>query len=659
MSGFGGNEARRIPPPPKNRVQRERAIVFCLLVGFCWSAAVTTQFVASRFGFSRELGPAILELAPRITRELYGAAMALCLGAAIAAWRHRWLTPIFGLLGVSLAMVAAGPVYAPFRVFEWYAEYRRSPGSAPVFALAWIVFASAVALAVWMIHEVAMRSRAFRTPVSHGSATWGRGDELRDERGLLLGRDTRGGLLRYGGEGHLLTVAPTRSGKGRGCVIPNLLAYTGSVVVSDVKGELYAVTHRQRETGLGQRVFALDPFGVTDAPSACFNPLDIIEPASDTAVDDARMIADMLVVTDRTGADAAFWDEEARGLLVGLILYVTAWTDCQSHTIAGDTAASEPTSGLAPDQDDALPPPRSLVGVREVLTAGPRDFQQHLERMALWRDWAHGLVARAADRLMQKAERERSGVISCAQNHTHFLDSPRIAAILNTSTVPLADLKRGSVSVYVVLPYERLDGYARWVRLMIGCSLVVVARDRGRARERVLFLLDEFDALGPLAVVQRAIALTGGFGAAFWVFLQDLAQLKGTYPAKWGTFLANADVLQCFGINDLETAEHVSRLVGDTTIVVASENESASVSRGRTAGRQEGSSVSTSETARRLILPNEVRLLPRDRQLLIVKGSPPILAYRLDYLGDREFAGQSDQNPLYRPMLTAGAVDAM
>jgi type IV secretory pathway TraG/TraD family ATPase VirD4 len=182
---------------------------------------------------------------------------------------------------------------------------------------------------------------------------------------------------------------------------------------------------------------------------------------------------------------------------------------------------------------------------------------------------------------------------------------------------------------------------------MIACSLIAVTRARYRAPERVLFLLDEFDALGPLGVVQRGIALTGGFGAAFWLFLQDLAQLKGTYPEKWGSFLANADVLQCFGANDLETAEYLSRLCGDATITIASENRSAGISRGRTAARQEGSSVTTSETARKLLLPDEVRRLPPDMQLLIVKGNPAILARRLNYLDDAEFTGLADPNPLY------------
>jgi hypothetical protein len=69
-------------------------------------------------------------------------------------------------------------------------------------------------------------------------------------------------VLRYEGDGHLLTIAPTRAGKGVSAVIPNLLTHPGSVVVTDLKGENYAVTAARRCVDLGHDVHALDPFDV-------------------------------------------------------------------------------------------------------------------------------------------------------------------------------------------------------------------------------------------------------------------------------------------------------------------------------------------------------------------------------------------------------------
>lgn len=62
---------------------------------------------------------------------------------------------------------------------------------------------------------------------------------------------------------HILVVAGSRGGKGVSSIIPNLLTYRGSVLVMDPKGELARITARQRAEGLKQKVFILDPFGVS------------------------------------------------------------------------------------------------------------------------------------------------------------------------------------------------------------------------------------------------------------------------------------------------------------------------------------------------------------------------------------------------------------
>ena len=185
--------------------------------------------------------------------------------------------------------------------------------AAPVFHVAWAVVVTvgiAASLAVTTVWRRRLRSRPAD---SHGSAHWGDGANLRGEQGLLLGRE-RQRLLRFSGEGHVLTVAPTRAGKGVSAVIPNLLDYPGSVLVTDPKGENYAVTATWREA-LGHTVHAFDPFGVVQG-EARYNPLDLIDAASVEAVDDARLLADMLVLPGAREGEQAFWNEEARGVLL-------------------------------------------------------------------------------------------------------------------------------------------------------------------------------------------------------------------------------------------------------------------------------------------------------------------------------------------------------
>ena len=612
---------------PAPRLRNDRPFVFVLALGLVLAFGITTQYVAWRLAFRPELGPALLTLTPATSRILRAVAI-LCAGGTLSALllpRVRRGAGVLATLGLAAFAASLGPIYGPHRVLIWHAAFGQAPHVAPAFRAGWAVLACTLVVVLAAVVTAWPWPRSPPPSRSHGSAHWGSGEDLRREDGLLLGRHG-GSLLRLAGEGHVLTVAPTRSGKGVSSVIPNLLDHAGSALVTDPKGENYAVTARYRDER-GQAVHAFDPFGLVGG-SAAYNPLDLVDPASPDALDDARMLADMLVLPEGREGDQAFWNEEARAVLTGLILHV---------------ASSAPAEL------------RTLTHVRSLLTLRPEQLRELLDEM-VESPAIDGLVARSAARILQKAERERSGVISTAQSHTHFLDSPRMAGVLRRSTVDLRTLKRDRATVYLVLPSERLDGYARWLRVMIACGLLAIARTPGQPEQRVLFLLDEFAHLRRMHPVQRDIGLAGGYGVTFWLVIQDLAQLRSTYPDTWPTFLANVDVLQAFGTNDWDTAEYLSKMTGETTVTVASANESTGLSRGRHPQRQHGVAVTRSETGRRLLLPDEVRRLPRDRQLLFVKGSVPMLAERVNYLRDREFTGRADPNPLYAPVHPNGVV---
>src|SRR5258708_5603796 len=598
---------------------------FAIVVILGLSAA--TQFVAWWFRFTRGLGVPIL--APTTeTVWLLRAGAALAVVGGFGARRVEPLRRFAGLswLGaLALVLASSRRVYAPYQVLVWYhASVVWGRGqAAPLFWVAWSVI-----VVVALLGCAAVASARHRRPRAcsdaHGSAQWGSAEPLKVSVGLLLGREGTS-LLRFGGEGHLLTVAPTRAGKGVSTVIPNLLDHPGSVLVTDPKGENYAVTNAWRRSH-GNVVMAFDPFGVVvdEGERRSYNPVALIDTKRDDAVDDASLLAEMLVLTEGRGAlypDQAFWNDEARALLTGLILHAAASTD---------------------------PTKRTLIHVRELLTLPPDGFANLLRDMQASQAAQH-LVARAATRHLQKADRERSGVVSTAQSHTHFLDSPTMGRVLDEadSKADLTALKSGTASAYLILPSDRLHTYLPWLRLMIACALREMARTPGPPQARVLFLLDEFAHLGRMQPVERAIGLAAAVGVSFWLIVQDLAQLRRTYAEDWPTVLANAEVLQAFGINDWDTAEYLSRMTGEATVSVESEQASRGVSQGRHGQPQLGASRTRAETGRHLLFPDEVRRLPRERELLFVNGGAPLVVERLNYLRDPEFAGRAAPNPHY------------
>ncbi len=432
---------------------------------------------------------------------------------------------------------------------------------------------------------------------------------LQNRDGVLIGRDAKTGkLLRYDGPAHLLTMAPTRSGKGVGTIIPNLLTLNRSVICIDPKGENARIAGRARNR-FGP-VHVLDPFGVTGLPSAAFNPLAGLDPHSLDVAEEASTLADALVYDAPGETSEPHWNEEAKALIAGIILYI---------------AAEEP------------PGRRTLASLREHLTAAPDTFSALLDRMQ-GTAAAGGLIARAANRHRGKDHREAAGVLSAAQRHTHFLDSPRMTAALGHSDFAFGDLKSRTATVFLVLPPDRLGSYARWLRLMVIQSLQDMARTQAKPPAPVLYLLDEFAALGYLAPVERAMGLMAGYGVQLWPILQDVHQLRATYGQRAGTFLSNAGVLQVFGVNDHDSARLVSDLLGQETVIFET------MSRALDSASWTGANLSFSaqHTGRPLLTPDEVRNLPQSRELLFLAGTRPIVANKLRYYDEREFKGMFD-----------------
>lgn len=509
------------------------------------------------------------------------------LGATMANMLVQlWLTNLLGDVGMLAGIIRTG-----------------------VFVLLYLVAWVTVTVLWAQMHRLDTLFRKDRGD-SHGSARFASKAErkaFQSEDGLLIGRDIQTGkLMRYDGPAHLLTLAPTRAGKGVGTVIPNLLTVPRSVLVIDPKGENAKIAGEARKR-FGA-VHILDPFGVTGLPASAYNPLGRLSAESLDLGEDAASLSEALVMDPPGQQSDAHWNEEAKALLSGLIMFAVAHEDQDRKTLAT---------------------------VREYLTLPPEKFRALLELM---QDSAAagGLIARAANRFLGKSDREAASVMSSAQRHTHFLDSPRIVAATARSDFQFSALRHDLTSIFLVLPPNRLDAYSRWLRLLVAHALQDIARDAeaaqagsARLKQPALFLLDEFAALGRLEAVERAMGLMAGYGLQLWPILQDMSQLRDLYGARANTFVANAGVLQTFGVNDFETAKWLSQSMGKETIGYQTESH------------RPGDIATTTQhiAARDLMTPDEIMQIAPSVQLLRVQGKPVIIAQKLRYFADREFDG--------------------
>ena len=358
----------------------------------------------------------------------------------LAAWFFVWMVIAtgFAMFAWLILIIILSDVPMGEALWHWFVFW-------PMTITGWIIGASD-----WS-NRTGIKLWGRKPGDSHGSARFATRKEraaFEGGAGLLIGRDLdTGKLLRYDGPAHLLTLAPTRAGKGVGTVIPNLLLAERSVLVIDPKGENAKIAGKARKR-FGA-VHILDPFGVTGMPASAYNPLGRLDAKSLDLGEDAASLAEALVIDPPGQQSEAHWNEEAKALLAGLIMFAV------SHE----------------DQDR-----KTLATVREYLTLPPEKFRALLELM---QDSAAagGLIARAANRFLGKSDREAASVMSSAQRHTHFLDSPRIVAATARSDFQFSALRHDLTSIFLVLPPNRLDAYSRWLRLLVAQALQDIARD--------------------------------------------------------------------------------------------------------------------------------------------------------------------------------------
>jgi type IV secretion system protein VirD4 len=458
----------------------------------------------------------------------------------------------------------------------------------------------------WRFRAPLIDWRPFKKAESiHGDAAWA--DEpaikkagLRAEKGMLMGRDTHGKLLVAGGYQHALLFAPTGSGKGVGFVIPNLLYWDESVFIHDIKLENYELTSGWRQNKLGQKVYLWNPASA-DGKSHCYNPLEWISKKPGQMVDDVQKIATILLpkVSD-------FWESEARSLFAGIVLYLCAAPEkLQSFGEVVRTMRS----------DDVV---YNLAVVLD--TIGKQ---------------IHPVAYMNIAAFLQKADKERSGVISTMNSKLELWANPIIDSATASSDFNIHKIKREPTTVYVGLSPDNIKRLEPLMQIFYQQAATFLTRQMPTEEDKygVMFMLDEFPTLGKMEQFKTGIAYFRGYKVRLFLIVQDTEQLKDIYEAAgMNSFLSNATFRITFAANNVQTAELISKMVGNKTVEQISSNKPKFLD------LNPGSrSLHVSHTQRALLLPQEVMMLDKDEQILLIEASPPIKSQKIKYFKDPLF----------------------
>lgn len=437
----------------------------------------------------------------------------------------------------------------------------------------------------------------------HGDAHWAGESEiraagLRAKKGILLGRTGVNNYLIADDFQHILLFAPTGSGKGVGFVIPNLLFWQESVVCHDIKMENHELTSGYRRK-IGHEIFLWNPAD-PDGISHCYNPLDWVSTKPGQMVDDVQKICNLIL------PEQEFWQNEARSLLLGVILYLLAVPEKVNSF--GEVVRTMRS-------DDVV---YNLAVVLD--TIGKR---------------IHPVAYMNIAAFLQKADKERSGVISTLNSGLELWANPLIDATTARSDFDLQQLKKKKMSVYCGVTPDNLQRLEPLLKVFYQQATDFLTRHMPRKDEPhgVLFMMDEFPSLGEMPQFQVGIAYFRGYRVKLFMIVQDTQQLKGIYEeAGMNSFLANSYYRITFAANNVETANLISQLIGNKTAQQHSHNKPKFLD------INPGSrTINSSEVQRALLLPQEVITLPRDEQIILIESHPPIRTKKIFYFKDKFF----------------------
>ncbi len=392
-------------------------------------------------------------------------------------------------------------------------------------------------------------------PPLYGSARWPTSADLKpylrdraafdDPRSILLGtftdqnQPTPTGFVHWDGDGHLLTIAPTRSGKALTTIIPNLLRYQGSCVVLDPKGELFKETSKYRsQLGPVYRIAPLDEG--SEKPVHRFDPLSRVKKESD-----ARAIAQMMFPHDPRAP--SFFMDDAVGIMTGFIMYVrfkapphrqTLATVCQMAMLKG----------------------QEVLSVARMMMTFPPSY-----------DAGKAILEKDAQRGLKVLQETLSSKL-------YEWKDANIQRSMSGNDVRFESLKDQTSTVYIEIPFNMMSTFSGYLRVVLKAALDAMLVNPRVPDIPVLFVLDEFLNVGPFPEYRDAIRTHAGAGVRLWFFLQDIYSLELFYPGNsWRPFL-NCAVKQFFGINDNDTAKMVGEYLGHTTHAIRTTSSSANVS---------------------------------------------------------------------------------
>jgi type IV secretion system protein VirD4 len=408
----------------------------------------------------------------------------------------------------------------------------------------------------------------------------------------------------------MLVTGGTRSGKGRGIVVPTLLNWTWSALIFDPKAELWATSAGYRRT-LGPTLF----FNPRSPYTARFNPLAEINPGQG-AVGQVKQLVEILIEPSGANGNHDFWDRQGADMLCALILHVlfTAKPEDKNLVTVRDLSA---------DLDHIA---AEMIATRHVAnpraSSGNQADKSHI---------CHPYIAQAAKAYASAHEKGRKSVQMTVRSYLNWIAGSEVEYAVSASDFRIGDLmcNKQPVSLYIQVSPGDLKALQPLVRLFFHMTATAFTTHMetdgdGRPKENALLMaLDEFPLLGKVSFFEDVVRLASGYGIKCLFIAQSLNDIARIYGPHNG-FLDNAHIYVAFAALDPVTRDKVSKLTGTITETRVSSSLPHHFS-------GQGGSRTLAEVERPLLDVSEVGALADDQQLIFIAGHRPYLLPKLRY----------------------------
>ncbi|MCV3273569.1 type IV secretory system conjugative DNA transfer family protein [Roseobacter sinensis] len=530
--------------------------------------------------------------------------------------------PVGTLCGTALGTIAASFYLAlalrtGFAEFDMFAVWTASPGLRAANPEAFKVAFGAVGFGATGLAVLAFSWTWAQDRDDYGSAHWQTRRELK-ANGMLqtpgsgfvcgkLGKPaSKAPYISAGDIPHVMMVAPTRAGKGVGFVIPNLLSFAGSVVVLDVKGENFEKTARLRALN-GDEVFRFSPFDWANS-SHRYNPLARIAAAPSFAQQftEVSILADLFLDKDNKTLDT--FSEAGKSIFVAACLLAIQ--------------RGRPTLGEV----------NKIVTGGDYKNAQYSAYADEAKEATVRELWIN--AASASSRLLT------SNIQALMTAGLKQWDNPAVRTATDASDFEFANFRKKPHALYIVVSEDHIATLAPLLRLMFADLIASLRQNEPGPDEPwpVMMMIDEFQQMGAMPYLERAIHSLAAYGGRVAMIAQSLASLDRIYGPEGRESLENGAGLKLYITpRDQRTVREVSAAVGSTT------REAVTRMYGRNKGILGATSTTSRLEERPLLSETEARTMDPDEVIILASPQHPIRAQRIKYFEDSFFIKLADR----------------